>query len=321
MQTTTFGRLGWTVSVAGLGCGGPSRLGTRQHDDRERAADVVRAAIDAGVTLIDTARGYRTEDVVGAALASRPRAAVRVATKVSPTYRDSEGHEQVRSIADLRADLETSLRALGRERIDLYQLHGVLPEIYPRLHAEVIPALQQWREAGLIDGIGITERFEADRDHRMLTAALRDDCWDSMMVGFNLLNPSAAREILPACHQQGVATLIMFAVRRVFSAPERAAEVVGALIDEGRLPADCVAQIDRNDPFAWLASPTVAASVPAAAYRYVRHQPGCDVILTGTGSTAHLADNLTAIQGSPLPAETLAQLAAWFGTIDHCTGG
>ena len=61
MQTTTFGRLGRTVSVAGLGCGGRSRLGTRHSEDRSQAIAVVRAAIDAGVGMIDTARSYGTE--------------------------------------------------------------------------------------------------------------------------------------------------------------------------------------------------------------------------------------------------------------------
>src|SRR4051794_8545219 len=62
MQYTTLGRTGLTVSVAGLGCGGFSRLGLGSGQSAAHAVGIVRQALDLGVTLIDTAAAYGTED-------------------------------------------------------------------------------------------------------------------------------------------------------------------------------------------------------------------------------------------------------------------
>src|SRR4051794_13510195 len=71
MQTVRLGRTNARVSVAGLGCGGPSRLGMARGADVHHAAGVVRRALDLGVSFIDTARSYGTEEAVGAGIAGR----------------------------------------------------------------------------------------------------------------------------------------------------------------------------------------------------------------------------------------------------------
>jgi len=68
MSYTTLGRTGLRVSVAGLGCGGFSRLGQGHGSSVAQSIDVVRAALNAGVNFLDTAEHYRTEDIVGQAL-------------------------------------------------------------------------------------------------------------------------------------------------------------------------------------------------------------------------------------------------------------
>ncbi|MEA2790338.1 MAG: hypothetical protein QOG73_2744, partial [Acetobacteraceae bacterium] len=64
MQYTTLGRTGLKVSVAGLGCGGFSKLGLGTGQSADHAAGIIRQALDLGVNLIDTAAVYGTEDVV-----------------------------------------------------------------------------------------------------------------------------------------------------------------------------------------------------------------------------------------------------------------
>ena len=71
MQTVRLGRTGLEVSVAGLGCGGHSRLGMAKGHDVHHAADMVRRALDLGITYIDTARAYGTEEAVGLGLEGR----------------------------------------------------------------------------------------------------------------------------------------------------------------------------------------------------------------------------------------------------------
>src|SRR5882724_7672541 len=81
MDYVTLGRTGLTVSVAGLGCGGFSRLGLGTGRSRAEAVALVRQALDLGVNLLDTAAAYGTEAVVGEAIKSVPRQSVVIATK------------------------------------------------------------------------------------------------------------------------------------------------------------------------------------------------------------------------------------------------
>ena len=82
MDYTTLGRTGLKVSVMGLGCGGPSRLGTLTGCGKDDAMAVVHRALDLGINLIDTAPLYETEGVVGSAIEGRGRELVVLSTKV-----------------------------------------------------------------------------------------------------------------------------------------------------------------------------------------------------------------------------------------------
>src|ERR1700722_989977 len=81
MQYTTLGRTGLRVSVAGLGCGGFSRLGLGTGKSRGEAEAIVRRALELGVILFDTAAAYGTEPVVGAAIKGEPRDRLVICTK------------------------------------------------------------------------------------------------------------------------------------------------------------------------------------------------------------------------------------------------
>ncbi len=81
MEYATLGRTGLTVSVAGLGCGGFSRLGLGTGKSEAEAVALVRQALDLGVNLLDTAAVYGTEGVVGQAIKTVPRESVVIATK------------------------------------------------------------------------------------------------------------------------------------------------------------------------------------------------------------------------------------------------
>src|ERR1700732_1985209 len=79
MDYTTLGRTGLRVSVAGLGCGGFSRLGMSTGKTEAEAVALVRLAIDNGITLVDTAANYGTEAIVGKAISAVPRESIVVA--------------------------------------------------------------------------------------------------------------------------------------------------------------------------------------------------------------------------------------------------
>ena len=311
MQTVRLGRTGLEVSVAGLGCGGHSRLGMAKGKDVHHAADMVRRALDLGVTYIDTARAYGTEEAVGLGLRGRRDEAV-ISTKANV----GRGGELV-TAADMARYIDESLVKLRTDHIDVFLLHGVTLPQYEHAVQVILPELRKQKAAGKIRFIAASEQFGGDTGHALLQEALKDDPFDVLMVGFNLLNPSARQRVFPQTIAQDVGTLIMFAVRETLSHPEALRKVVGELIARGEVDAS---KVDADDPLGFLRDAPGAPSVVEAAYRFCRHEPGAHVILTGTGDPAHLEANVDAILAPPLPPDILARLEAIFGKVDSVSG-
>lgn len=317
MRKTTLGRTGLTVGVAGLGCGGHSRLGLGAGGSESGAADVVRAALDLGVNFIDTAQVYGTEGVVGAAIGGRRDEAV-LSTKVQVVKPGTRvtGNDMLPA-ADFTARVEDSLRRLGTDHIDVLHLHGVTTDQYDYCHAELVPALIGLRDAGKVRFFGLTERFIVDPQHRMLQHALADDCWDVVMTGFNMINPSARRRVFSKTRAASIGTLVMFAVRRALSDPDALAGIVEDLVREGIVDGG---GLNLERPLDFLVEDGLPLSVIEAAYRFCRHEPGADIVLTGTGNIDHLRQNLTSLQKPALPAECLETLERVFGEVDCVSG-
>jgi L-galactose dehydrogenase len=316
VDTVTFGRTGLEVSAAGLGCGGHSRLGQSYGLSTRQSVRVVRRAMDLGVSYIDTAQAYGTEEIVGKAVAKR-RDSVVISTKASPALLRSNGADGDVDGADaLRRNVHDSLRKLGTDRIDVYHLHGVGDDEYAACVSELVPELEALRTGGLIRFVAISERFASDPGHAMLQLAVHDDCWDVMMVGFNPLNPSARERVLPVTQEKGIAVEVMFAVRRALSRPEELRRIAQELVDAGQVDAGV---LDADGPLDFLVEHG-AASVVEASYRFARHEPGCHVVLTGTGNTDHLEENVRSICAPPLPSADLDQLRTLFGHLDHLSG-
>ena len=298
MERTTLGRTGLSVSVAGLGCGGPSRLGLKAGHGEDHAVRLVRRAIDAGVNFIDTAAGYGTEPAVGRAVREGgDRDSLVISTKIG-----------VRPADDFARAIDGCLQQLGLDRIDILHVHGVARDDLPTVMDDLVPVLHAARDAGKIRFLAMSERFESEPDHGMAIDLFARDDWagvfDVLMVGFNLLNPTARGLVFPYTRQRGVGTLCMFAVRRALTNAGRRAEV---LADMG-LPADALDFLGD------------AAAVTDAGYRYCRHEPGVDVVLFGTGNPDHLDANLRSIAAPPLPDEATRRLEDLFADAKPVSG-
>jgi aryl-alcohol dehydrogenase-like predicted oxidoreductase len=316
MQTVRLGRTNVEVSVVGLGCGGHSRLGMAKGASAKQAADIVRRAIDLGITFIDTALVYGTEEAVGLATRGQ-RDKVFISTKSWVARGPAHGASEMLSAAELADNLDTSLKRLKTDHVDVFHLHGVSAAQYDYSVKALLPELKRLQEAGKIRFIGVTEVFAFDTDHKMLQRALPDNHFDVIMVGFNLLNPSARKAVFPLTIEHDVGTLIMFAVRRALNSIANTREAVAELLAKHEIDPRSV---NAADPLDFLrAAPGVKSQVEAA-YRFCRYEPGAHVILTGTGSPAHLEENIAAILAPPLPAETQAKLRAIFGEITSISG-
>lgn len=311
MDTTILGRTGLEVSVAGLGCGGHSRLGMARGESEAHATGIVEHALSLGINFIDTARAYGTEVAVGKAIKGK-RDQVVISTKSSA----GRGGDLL-SGGDVVESLDKSLGRLGTDYVDVFHLHGVTIDQYPHCVNEILPALRKQQEAGKVRFLGVTETFGRDPAHEMFQASLPDNHFDVIMVGFNMLNPSARKSVYPLTIANNVGTLTMFAVRRALSQPDALRSTVEGLIDEGKIAADAV---DPAGPLGFIERHEDVTSVVQAAYRFCRHEPGAHVILTGTGSAAHLNENVESILAGPLPADLQDQLAAIFGDVDSVSG-
>lgn len=307
MDYVPFGKTGLTVSVAGLGCGGSSRLGLSSGKSFDHCVGIVRQAFDAGVTFFDTAQAYGTEPVVGAALAHMPRDQVVISSK----FKGARGRN-VLSGAQVVEAVDFSLRELGTDYIDVFNLHAVVGEEFDLCMDQVVPVLLREREKGKIRHLGITESAPRDLDHAMLERAVLAEEFEGIAIAYNMMNQTAGAHILPTAHDRGIGTVIMFAVRAVFSIPGRLQRDVGERVRAGELP-DWMAE--AANPIEFLLHPDGADTIIDAAYRFARHQAFNDVVLFGTGEPAHLQANIASLSKGPLPEADVDQLAQYFGHL------
>jgi len=305
MDYTTLGRTGLKVSVAGLGCGGDSRVGLGVDKSTAEAVRLIRLAVDLGVNLLDTARNYGTEEVVGAALRELPKGSVVVSSKLQ--LRRGATAESVVT------GLDESLRALGVDCIDVYQVHGLLPEDYDYVTAELVPVLLRERDKGKFRFLGVTESAVKDGNQTMSRRAVRDDCWDVMMLAFHMMHQGIRARVLPHTQAKRIGTMMMFVVRRLFSMPGRLQEIMAELAKEGRLPA---ALADDPEPLNFLIHQGGAESLTDAAYRFARHEPGVDVVLFGTSNPDHLRANIASLLRPPLPAADRERVVRLFDKLE-----
>jgi aryl-alcohol dehydrogenase-like predicted oxidoreductase len=307
MQYTTLGKTGLRVSVAGLGTGGFSRMGLKSGLNEDQSARLVRDAIDLGVNFIDTAPPYGTEGVVGKALKHVARDQVVVATKAF-IHRNNEWSTPERVLASL----DNSLRLLGTDYVDVFNLHGIEAYEYEYALNTIAPVLIEQQRKGKIRHIGLTENPIVDFTNETLKRALNDPVWEVFMVGFHMMHQGARQNVFPLTQKNGVGTLIMFAVRSIFADPPRVKREIEALAAKGLLDKSLAA---TDDPLGFLVHEGGAASMIDAAYRFVRHEPGVDVTLFGTGNAAHLRSNIASLLKPPLPDADRAKLVALFGHL------
>src|SRR5215510_9169868 len=200
MKTRRIGSL--NVSAVGIGC---NNFG--MTIDERRSADVVHAALAAGINFFDTADiygGTKSEEFLGKALAGRRHQAV-IATKFGIRV---DASRQGGARPDyIRQSVEGSLKRLGTDRIDLYQLHTPDPKVPI---ADTLGALNQLVKAGKVREIGCSN-FSAEQ-LRAAHAAVKGGAsrFVSVQNQYSLLHREAEAEVLPTCDKLGLAFLPYF---------------------------------------------------------------------------------------------------------------
>jgi aryl-alcohol dehydrogenase-like predicted oxidoreductase len=306
MEYKPLGKTGLRVSVAGLGCGGNSRLGLGRGASIDDCVSVVRTAVDLGVNFLDTAEAYGTEEIVGAAVRHYDRGKLVISTKA--LFRAGDTGETV------TRKVEAGLRRLGLDYVDVFHFHAVNPAAYEHHRDVLAPALLKLKEQGKVRHVGITETGPNDPEQKMLARAIQDAPWEVIMLAYSLMNQGARHGVFPATQRRGIGTLLMFVVRNIFSNAAYRRDVFARLVEQGQLDASILSD---GDPLGFLVAEGGAESITDAAYRYARHEQGTDVILFGTGNKAHVKDNVASILRPSLAPPIVERLHTLFG---HLTG-
>jgi aryl-alcohol dehydrogenase-like predicted oxidoreductase len=203
MQYTQLGERGPRVSR--IAYGNWSAGGDWGSVDRDAAIAAVREALDLGITLFDTARAYgfgAAEQLLGEAL--RPeiqsaRESIVIATK-GGLRKDAGVSVRDSSPGALRRDLESSLRALGTDYVDIYQVHWPDPATPIDVTAETLDGFVR---EGLVRRVGVS-----NYDARQMTAFQQVRPIDTLQPPYHLFRRDAEKTILPFAQEHGIGVLV-----------------------------------------------------------------------------------------------------------------
>ncbi|MFC3493881.1 aldo/keto reductase [Glycomyces rhizosphaerae] len=218
MRTTTLGEGGPEVGAIGLGCMGMTfQYEMSDARDDEQSISVVHQAIDAGMTLLDTADVYgphTNEDLLGRALAGGWRERAVLATKVGLVVTDDSQTPPVIGNngrpEHVRESIDASLRRLGTDHVDLYQLHRVDPDVPIE---ETWGAMAEAVAAGKALRIGLSE---ANVEQIKRAEAVHPVA--SVQSELSLWTRDPLAEVLPYCERHGIAFLPFSPLGRGFLA-------------------------------------------------------------------------------------------------------
>jgi aryl-alcohol dehydrogenase-like predicted oxidoreductase len=318
MKTQPFGRLP-PVSVLTLGGGGLGQLWG--PTTREECVATVRAAVDAGITLIDLAPRYgdgKAEQVVGEAFGGRLPSGVRVTSKCNLGNPAPERIERI-----LRQSIDSSLRLTQLDRLDLFFLHSnIVPDGDAMWRREdtsrfvplevfqntIRPRFEKFVKEGLIGAWGITGIGHPDA---ILALLAQDPKPAAVQVIANLLDspgglkffdgPARPREIMAAARANKVAVMGIRAVQ---------AGALTAAIDRP-LPADHPETRDYARAAGYRALCTELGENPAImAHRYALSLL-IDTLVLGVKNRQELAECVAAAEAGPLSADVIARIDAW----------
>lgn len=310
MEQRPLGRTGADVSVVGLGTW---QLGGDWGDvDDDAAESVLQTALDAGVTLLDTADVYgdgRSEERIRKALAprqDRPFVATKAGRRADPFTAEQYSRE------NLRAWIDRSRRNLGVETLDLVQLHCPPPAVYS--DERVYDALDAFVEDGAIAAYGVSVETVAEG-----LTALEHPGVATIQVILNIFRRKPLEELLPAAARAGVGILA-----RV---PLASGLLTGKYDESTTFPADDHRNFNRRGeafdvgetfagvPFevgvqAAREVAAIAGDAPTAAFalRWVIDQPGVTTVIPGARTPEQVRGNVAAADLPPLSDRQLADL-------------
>jgi aryl-alcohol dehydrogenase-like predicted oxidoreductase len=315
MKFRNFGRTDWQVSEIAFGAWQVGGDWGEVND--QDSVETLLYAYERGINFVDTAELYgkgRSEAVVGKSLKEWRGGKIYVATKAQPTHWPSPDLDQPEMRGryprwHLRDNLENSLRRLGVERVDLFQLHCWLADGVQAL--DWLETLNALRIEGKIDRIGVSIRDYRPNEGRDLAKL---GLVDAIQVVFNLFEQRPAGDLFKA----GEATKTAFIAR----VPLDSGSLVGSWTEdtpESWSPGSVPARLFRDERFPEtlermrklksLCAPYYS-TLAEAAMRYVLNARQVSTLIPGMKNRAEVEMNVLCSDGRAFPAELAAQLPA-----------
>jgi len=324
MRYNILGRTGLHVSQLGFGCGSIGGLLVR--GDYPTMREVVGRAVELGINYFDTAPQYGSgqSEVNLGAVTRELKASVLVGTKLRLTVEDMS-----RIGAAVTRSVEGSLRRLGRETVDLIQLHNHIgfqrqPEQDPdRVDLHDLDAVKQafetLQQQGKVRFWGITGLGESGAVHE----AVATGGFQAIQIPYNLLNPSAGT-IVPrnfpfqdygqlidhaAQQEMGVIAIRILAGGALSGSTERhpvASKSVNPIASEPAYRDD----VARAQRFTFLVEDGVVSNLVEAAVRLAVSKPGVSTALLGISSRDQLEEAVKYVDRGPLSVDALGQIRA-----------
>ena len=297
MDYRILGRTGLRVSALALGTVelgmdyGIATPGEYGRPAEAEAIGLVHAALDAGITLIDTARAYgESEALLGRALRGR-RARVVLATKTRTQREDGATLDAPELRRMMQQSLETSLRLLQTDYVDIWQVHNVDAELLAR--RDMVAGVFDWaRRSGKARAVG-----GSTYGVEMPLAAIESGLFDMLQVTYSVLDQRLADQVFSAAVEKNVGILV------------RSILLKGALTGRGDyLPDRLAALRARSRAFRELvAASGLDASPVQAAIAFGLAHPHIHSVLVGLRSAWELREALGAVDVR-LPADLLDRL-------------
>ena len=282
LKTRPLGNSRHNVSFIGFGAleiGRDWGIGDdRERPDEVRAGEVLNAALDAGINLIDTASAYhRSEERIGLSLTSR-RGEYFLATKCGEHNAEPNTFYDF-SYDAIKASIERSLKLLKTDRIDCLQIHFG-PDPHQVLDdGGCVRAMQEAQQAGQVELLG------ASVDGDVLDRCIDSHDFQVVQVGCSLLNRAQTERIAKA-HAKGIGVLIRsglaggwLSVRSLQVPADDRPPAVQALLDMCDQNAECLLRL---------------------ALHYLQSLPGISSVLVGTKQIKHIQGAIEALD-APLP--------------------
>jgi aryl-alcohol dehydrogenase-like predicted oxidoreductase len=283
MQHHAYGNTGWTTSALGLGAGQVGDAALSEDD----ASRLLNTALDAGFTLVDTARGYGlSEERIGRHISHR-RSEFKLSTKVG---------YGIKGFADwtgpiIEVGVHQALRLLRTDFIDVVHLHSC--DLATLQRGDVVQALLRMKEKGHIGVAAYSGENEA------LAWAINSGHFGGVECSVNLFDQNSSVRLLPHAPHLGV-----IAKRPMGNAPWRFAQrPVGNY---------CETYWQRLHELAY---DTAGLAWDELALRFAAFAPGVSSAIVGTGSAARLLHNAGLVAKGPLPSATVAALQSRFAAL------